>query len=159
MKTVKLEISYKIAWRRMLWLSVLLLSGTTSASGLSFRHPVPNFAVGQEWSIRSFPQSTIKVVIGRIEPCRDRIVVHVAVIDIQIPSAGTARTKLTEIAHAPFEQSALAGSVGDLVATAVTPPPDFETGYKQWIEQQGGIFTVSVSRVVALAQRAFNQHD
>jgi hypothetical protein len=154
-----MEISQKIWWGRVLWLWILLLFGTTSASGFSSEHPAPNFAVGQEWSIRSFPQSTAKVVIGRIEPWRDKIVVHVAIVDIPLSPAAAAATKLTEIAHVPFEQSALAGSVGNLVGTAVAPPPDFETGYRQWKEQQGGIFTVSVSQVIAVAQKTFNRHN
>jgi len=126
--------------------------GTTSGAGLLPKDPMPDFAVGQEWSIRSLPQSTAKVVIGRIEPWRDKIVVHVALVDIPSPPIGAAETKITEIAHAPFEESALAASVGSLIATAVTPPPDFEYGYRQWKEHQGGIFTVPISQVIALAQ-------
>lgn len=156
-----MEIPQKIWWGRLSWLWILLLFGTTGASGPSSEHPTPSFAVGQEWSISSFSQSTAKIVIGRIESWRDRIVVHVAIIDIPLPptAAGAAATKLTEIAHVPFEQSALAGSVGDLIATAVTPPPEFETGYRQWKEQQGGIFTIPVSQVIAVAQKSFNQQD
>lgn len=154
-----MEIAQNIWWSRVSWIWILLLFGTTSASGLSSEHPAPNFAVGQQWSIRSSPQSTAKIVIGRIEPWRDKIVVHVAIVDIPLLPSADAATKLTEIAHVPFEQSALAGSVGDLIAIAVTPPPDFEAGYRQWKEQQGGVFTVSVSQVIAVAQKTFNRHD
>lgn len=154
-----MEVPHKIWWSRISWLWALLLLGATGASGLPSQRPAPHLAVGQEWSIGSLQGSTAKIVIGRIEPWRDKIVVHVALVDIPLPPAGVAGNRVTEIAHAPFEESALAASLGDLVATAVTLPPDFESGYRQWKEHQGGIFTVPVSEVIALAQRTVNQHD
>jgi hypothetical protein len=151
--------SYKFRRSCMSLPWLLLAFGATSADGLSYRHPRPNFAVGQEWSIRSSQQLTAKIVIGRIEPLNDKIVVHVAIFDIQLQRPPTNSTRVTEIGHAPFEESALAGSVGDLIANGVTPPSGFETGYEQWRRQQGGIFTVSVSHVIAMAQKTLKEHN
>jgi hypothetical protein len=145
---------------KKVWCSCLLSSWvftslvmTSVGEDLSHSHPVPDFAVGQEWSIESSSRSTAKIVIGRIEPWRDKIAVHVAIVDIPNSQAGTGASEMTQIAHIPFERSALAGSVGDLIATHVTPPPDFEVGYRQWKERRGGVFTVSVAQAIGLGQK------
>ncbi len=64
---------------------------------------------------------------------------------------------IREIAHIPFEKSALTASVDKLLATGVTPSRDFESGYKQWKEQNGGIYTVSVAQAIGLGQGILNQ--
>ncbi len=81
---------------------------------------LPGFAVGQEWLIKSIPRGTAKVIIGRIEPWRDKVAVHVSIVDLPVrQEAGTFR--ITQIAHAPFEKSALTASVDKLIATGVPP--------------------------------------
>lgn len=117
------------------------------------QHIAPKFAVGQEWSIRSTSETTAKVVIGRIEVRQGRVIVNVAVVDIPPLAIDTFGTGVREIDHAPFEESTLARSVDQLLATGVAPPPGFEVGYKEWKAKRGGVFTVSVSQVIALAQR------
>jgi hypothetical protein len=116
-----------------------LVGGSTADSG---------FAVGQEWSIKSSIPSTAKVIIGRIEPWRDRVAVHVSIIDIPL-SQETGALRISEIAHIPFEESALAASVDKLLATGAPPARDFDSGYKQWKEHNGGIFTVSIAEAMA----------
>jgi hypothetical protein len=50
----------------------------------------------------------------------------------------------------PFEQSALASSVDQLLATDEEPLPDFEAGYAQWKSDKGGIFTISIAEAETL---------
>jgi hypothetical protein len=88
------------------------------------------------------------VIIGRIEPWRDRVAVHVSIIDIPL-SQETGALRISEIAHIPFEESALAASVDKLLATGAPPARDFDSGYKQWKEHNGGIFTVSIAEAMA----------
>lgn len=104
-------------------------------------------AVRQAWSIKgSFPTSA-KVIIGRIEPWRDGIAVHVSVVDIS-PPIQVGEVKISEIAHMPFEKSALVHSLDRLLATGLQPSGDFEAGYKEWKERNGGIYSVSLAAVL-----------
>jgi hypothetical protein len=105
----------------------------------------PGFAEGQEWSVKSL---AAKVIIGRIEPWRDKIAVHVSIVDIPISQEAGA-PRISEIAHIPFEESALAESVDKLIATGVPPARDFDSGYRQWKEHNGGIFTVPIAEALA----------
>ncbi len=115
-----------------------------------------DFAEGQEWSIKSSPPTTAKIVIGRIEPWKDKIAVHVSIIDIQKSASEPGLNRLTRIDHIPFEKSALAASVDKLLLTGVASPPNFETGYKQWKENSGGIFMISVTQALDIRRKTLN---
>src|SRR5215469_11503010 len=93
---------------------------------------IADFAPGQEWSIKSASPTTAKVIIGRVGSWRDRVCVSVSVVDIPIPQGMPGAGGVTQIAHIPFDKSALAASVDRLVATGVWPAPNFGSGYKQW---------------------------
>lgn len=108
----------------------------------------PDFAVGQEWLIKSIHPGTAKVIIGRIEPWRDKVAVHVSIVDLPAPQEGALR--ISQIAHAPFEKSALAASVDKLIATGVPPAENFDSGYQQWKENKGGIYTVPIAQALGL---------
>ena len=104
-------------------------------------------AVGQEWSIKgSFP-APAKVIIGRIEPWRDKVAVHISVIDIPA-TVHVGEVRISEIAHMPFERSALVRSLDKLLATGLQPSRDFDAGYKEWKERDGGIYLVSLAVVL-----------
>lgn len=141
----------KSKWNKGLWpyrafaavfgcfCAVSIFGGSTTDAG---------FAVGQEWSIKSSTQSTAKVIIGRIEPWRDKTAVHVSIVDIPV-SQETDALRISEIAHMPIEESALVASVDKLITTGVPPARDFDSGYKQWKEHNGGIFTVPIAEAMA----------
>jgi hypothetical protein len=59
----------------------------------------------------------------------------------------------------PFDKTALAGSVDKLLATGVSPDPGFENGYKQWRDAKGGIFTISVEKVINLVFQTMRQQQ
>ena len=120
--------------------------------------PKPPFAPGQEWSVISTQPTTMKVIIGRVEPWNGQIAVHVAVTDI-VASAGALNAGRTiTIGHMPFEQSALAASVGQLLATAIPLPATFEEGYRSWRDAKGGLFTISVAKAVAAGLEMMKGH-
>jgi hypothetical protein len=101
----------------------------------------PDLAVGQEWSVKD---TTAKVVIGRIETLGRFDVVSVSILDVPTDRGPTA------FAHAPFEKSALAASLDRLFATGVATDPNFEQGYQQWKSANGGVFTLSVAKAIAV---------
>jgi hypothetical protein len=109
----------------------------------------PDLAEGQEWSIKSASPTTAKIVIDRIESWKNQTVIHVSIIDIPASSSELGANHVTRIDHIPFEQTALAASVDKLLSTGIAPPPNFEIGYKQWKENNGGIYTISVMQVLA----------
>jgi hypothetical protein len=134
------------------WSIPLFLLAMTSASDSNKEQ---DFTAGQEWSIKCTPPTTAKVVIGRVEPWMNKIAVHVSIVDLPL-SLETGAFQISQIAHAPFEKSALAASVDKLVATGVAPSQDFEAGYRQWKEHNGGIYTVSVAQALGLGQSILN---
>jgi hypothetical protein len=99
----------------------------------------------------------VKVVIDRLEPWLEKVVVHVSIVDLPIPRGVPGAGGTTVIGHMPFEQSALAASVDRLLATSVSPPPSFEAGYKNWQDAKGGIFTVSVEKAIEFTLQAINR--
>jgi hypothetical protein len=125
-----------------------LASAVLAARAESPGGSAPRFAPGQEWSIKSVSPTTAKVVIDRLEPWHEKVVVHVSIVDLPIPQGVPGAGGTTAIGHMPFEQSALVASVDRLLATNVAPPPGFERGYKHWQDAKGGIFTVSVEKAI-----------
>ncbi len=54
------------------------------------------------------------------------------------------------VAHAPFDADALADSVDKLVSNGEQTAPQFEQGYANWKQANGGVFTVPVSKLPEL---------
>jgi hypothetical protein len=116
-----------------------------------------DFAPGQLWSIKPGTATTMRVIVGRVEPLGERTVVHVSVIDIagfpDVPGLG----KFDGIGHMPFDSAALAASVDRLLASDAPPARDFEVGYSTWKANQGGVFTVGVPQAVDATYRSATQ--
>ncbi len=117
----------------------------------------PAFAAGQIWSIKSTSPTTAKVVIDRIEPWHQKVVVHVSLIDVPIPQGAPGTGGTTVIGHMPFEESALAASVDRLLGTGASPPSSFENGYKNWQDAMGGVFTISVEKAIEFTFQAITR--
>jgi len=105
-------------------------------------------APGQLWSIKSPSPTTIKVIVGEIEPWRDRTAVLVSIIDIPVPEGWPGGTRTTSVGCIPFDESALVASLDQLLATDATPLPSFKLGLQQWSDTDGGVFTVTVSEII-----------
>jgi hypothetical protein len=111
----------------------------------------PDLAVGQEWSIKAAPPSSAKVVIGRIETINGREIVSVSIIDVPTDHGPST------VGHAPFEMSALLGSLDSLIATRIPTDSNFEQGYQQWKSANGGYFTIGVARAIEAIRPMLNK--
>jgi len=118
-----------------------------------------NFSPGQMWSIRSSSPTPMKVIIGRIEVHGEITTAHVSLIDVPIPEGLPGAGGSMIVDHAPFELSALASSVDKLIATGVQPALGFQSGYDQWKSARGGVYTITVSRAVALMFEAVMRRE
>jgi hypothetical protein len=110
----------------------------------------PEFLVGQKWTVKD---SGMTIVIGRIEPFPGgKTAISVSVFDVPCPPGAGCVT--TVVAHAPFDSATLATSVDKLIAKDATPAQNFDEGYANWKQANGGIFTVPVSKLPELLFRA-----
>jgi hypothetical protein len=116
-----------------------------------------DFAPGQLWSIKPGAATTMRIVVGRVEPLGERTVVHVSVIDIagfpDVPGLG----KFDGVGHMPFDSTALAASVDRLLASDASPAHDFEAGYATWRAEAGGVYATSVPQAVDATYRSVTQ--
>ena len=132
-------------------LAIGMLLGVATGAGAADTRAQPEFALGQEWSIRSPKPTTAKVVVGRIEHWNGKVVVHISIIDIPIPAGLPGAPGVTAIDHVPLEKSALASSVGLLLTSNSEPAPGFQSGYELWQSApNAGVFNVVVYRVIEL---------
>ena len=112
----------------------------------------PTVAVGQEWSVKSAETTSLRVIIGRIDPGPNgATVVSVSIVDIP-PGYGP-----TAVGHAPFDSRALIGSLDRVVATGVAPAADFQDGYDTWKSAHGGVFTLGVLEALAAVRTMIEQ--
>jgi hypothetical protein len=132
------------AWLTVLAATSIVFSVRAESLGMS----PPGLAPGQQWSIKSTSPTTAKVIIDRLEPWHGKTAVHISIIDLPVPQGLRGAGGTTVVTHMPFEQSALAASLDRLLATGVSPPSGFESGYKSWHDANGGIFTVSVEKAI-----------
>lgn len=141
----------------ILFILFVVLRGWTVATEVDASPAHFNFSVGQEWSVKSASPTTAKIIVGGVEAWRDTVSVNVSIVDIPIPQGMPGAGGVTQIAHIPFDKTALAASVDRLLATGVSPDPRFESGYKQWQDAKGGIFTISVEKAIEIMFQTVNQ--
>jgi hypothetical protein len=138
--------------RRGLLILVPGLSVCTTA------RPQRAFAPGQVWSVKSAQPTSVKAVIGRVEPFNGGgMVIHVSLIDVPIPAGLPNAGGTTAIGHMPFDQAAFSASVGRLVGANAATDPAFESGYAQWRAAQGGVFTISIPQALEFAFQAIKR--
>src|SRR5882724_7463333 len=78
--------SYEASMLTRVLLAVLMIASAGFAIGAeTATGPAPEFALGQEWSIKSASPTTAKAVIDRLEPWHEKVVVHVSIVDLPIP--------------------------------------------------------------------------
>lgn len=140
--------------RRVRWVAAALLL----LIALPARAADPrDFAPGQLWSIKSTATTTMRIVVGKVEPLGEHTVVHVSVTAIKgfpdVPGLGA----FEGIGHMPFDAEALARSVDRLLASDVEPAADFLAGYATWRSEKGGVFTSSVPQAVDATYRSVTQ--
>jgi hypothetical protein len=141
--------------RASLLLALIAMPAFTSPA----RSQAPSLAPGQIWSVASPTTTTAKVIIGRIESLSGATVVHVSIIDVPIPAGAPSAGGLTTIGHIPFQEAALAASLGQLLGTDAAVDPFFKEGLRQWREAEGGYFTISVAEAIDLVFVTIDQPD
>jgi hypothetical protein len=145
--------------KKLVWLSMMLIAAAEPSSLTAAQSPAPAFAPGQIWSIKSMLPTTAKVVINRVETWEHQVVVHVSIIDVPIPRNMPSAGRTTDIGHMPFQQSALAASVDRLLATGALPASCYESGYKEWQDAKGGVFTINVEQAIKVVFQALSRRQ
>lgn len=103
-------------------------------------------AAGQVWTFKNAPSDAARVAIYKIERMRDKEAVHVSIYNL--PNNGMFSG---EISHMPFERKALESSLDRLTDETAPPSENMEEGYRTWLLDKGGIFTISVADAVNYA--------
>lgn len=128
----------------------VLIALLTLFSGMAAADEPAELAEGQVWTLEDPEYTTVRVVIGRIEPfIGGGTAVHISLLGLP-PSAGIAGGRMP---HLPFDHAALRASLGELVGEDQDPHPVFEEGYGIWAEDEGGVFTISVGELIEIIPR------
>ena len=110
----------------------------------------PIYAVGQIWKYHTRPEDPSSLLrIAGIEAVAvnpARTIYHISVIRVHLEASSTA----TAINHLPVTQETLDRSVTELTNSDEIFP-DVAESIKQWRAVHGGVFTVTVEQIVALA--------
>jgi hypothetical protein len=114
------------------------------------------YSPGQVWSYKSRPsEGSSTVTILRVETSpKVGVIVHVRIDGVQFKNCKGGPAPTT-IDHAPFTKIAMDKSVSRQLRT-VSELPEFEAGYKDWLAHCGGVYTVSVAKMVDVDDATFN---
>lgn len=126
-----------------------LLTGLACAIGAAPAWgDVMAFEVGQVWTLKPPMSENARVRIGRIED--DGATIHISLwgVPISDPQVSDVLNTPLVAGHLPITAVALRASIDQL--TADTPPDNlgFDEGYATWRQDNGGIFTLTVSEIV-----------
>lgn len=106
------------------------------------------FAPGQVWRYQNRlqePEST--VTICKLETSGDKSVVHVSLSNLQLKNPQTATGFQEEMPHLPMDEATLRACVVELIEENASLP-DYEAGYNQWKEAQGGVWTLPLAEII-----------
>ena len=107
---------------------------------------------GQEWGYRTRPgESASTVVIGRVERTSDNAIIHISIRGLRVSNPQGDSGLAEEIAHMPIAESSFRQSITELRGVA-QPDPDFEDGYRQWVEASGGVFGITVAEAISAVE-------
>ena len=113
------------------------------------------FAPGQVWSYKTRPgEESSTITILRVEKTpKLGTIVHVRIDGIHFSNCTGGRSP-SALQHAPISRAALEASVTAKVSS-VSTMPDYAAGYEDWLSHCGGVYTITVDRVVAADDAAF----
>lgn len=103
-------------------------------------------SAGQVWTYKNASSDAARVAIYKIERIAGKEAVHVSIYNL--PNNGMFSG---EISHMPFERKALESSLDRLTDETAPPSENMEEGYRTWLLDNGGIFTIPVSDAVNYA--------
>lgn len=125
------------------WASAAILYVLASAIPASAFAQV---AAGQVWTFNNAPSDAARIAIYKIERMGDKEAVHVSIYNL--PKEGMFSGA---ISHMPFERKALESSLDRLTDETAPRSESLEEGYRTWLLDNGGIFTIPVSDAVNYA--------
>lgn len=109
---------------------------------------------GQVWTMRAAPNPAARVIVGRVEPFKGRMIAHVTVRDLDPPGGvdGFGEEAELTISHIPIALEAAAESLSTLITPMGEVSADFEEAYGDWKkladQGQAGIFVESIAEAV-----------
>ena len=114
--------------------------------------PQPEYAEGQVWEYQTRPGDEGSLLrIQKIENlafARQGPVYHISIIGVRFPGLPLAG----ELQHAPVSRQSLDASVTRLSDSSAAFP-DPSAGIAEWRAAEGGVFTVSIAKVVAFVEQ------
>ena len=116
----------------------------------------PKFVPGQVWSYRTRKgEESSTLTVLRVEKTpKLGTIVHVRIEGVHFSNC-TGGPSPEVIEHAPFARAALEASVTTTV-TLLGKVPDYDAGYRYWLSHCGGVYTITVERMVAVDDATFN---
>lgn len=120
--------------------------------------PGSRYLAGQVWAYNTRTQDTGSIlVVLRVDhdPTLGNII-HVQVQGLRLKSPHARSGFATTIGHMPLSEAALDKSVTTLLKEHV-PVPAYEDGYRQWKENHGGVFSITVAEAIPGMEIALNQ--
>jgi hypothetical protein len=111
---------------------------------------------GQVWSYKTRPgEESSTLTILRVEKTpKLGTIVHLRIDRVHFSNC-TGGPSPEVIEHAPFTRAALEASV-TMKVNSVTQVPAYDAGYKDWLSHCGGVYTITVDRMVAVDDATFN---
>jgi hypothetical protein len=152
--------SLRNAFRAVLLGGLLLSHQGEAAEARKCVAPQPTvdstYSPGQVWSYKARPnEGSSTLTILRVETIpKVGVIVHVRIDGVQFKNC-TGGPAPTTIDHAPFTKIALDNSVSRKLRIVLNLP-DFEAGYEYWLAHCGGVYTISVAKMIDADDATFN---
>lgn len=87
-------------------------------------------------------------MVGRVEKKGAATVIHISVLRVRMSNLNSTTGIAETIAHLPMSEDTVLKSITALKGS-VRLDDDFEEGYRQWQEAEGGAFSISVAEAVS----------
>lgn len=116
----------------------------------------PKFVPGQVWAYKTRPgEESSTLTILRVEKTpKLGTIVHLRIDRVHFSNC-TGGPSPEVIEHAPFTRAALEASV-TMKVNSVFQVPAYDAGYQDWLSHCGGVYTITVDRMVAIDDATFN---
>ena len=141
----------------------LLLSQLLVAQDKSRPCPEPTetkdskFRPGQVWQYKTRPhEESSAFIILKVESLpKVGTIIHIRVEKIRLRNC-TGGPEPDKFEHMPFARDAIERSVTKLVKE--NSVPDFHTGYDEWRNACGGVYTITVAEAIKVAEDGFRKN-
>lgn len=117
--------------------------------------PGPQFSAGQVWRYWTRPgEEESRAIVGKVETLEDgRSIVHVKVTGVRMVDPRAPGGFWPTLSHAPVAEEAFAESVTELTSD-LPDLAEFDDGYRVWLENHGGVFTISLAELLGDTEEA-----